>query len=228
MVWIPDGWILTCAALRMRYMPMKLPAWGLCVLVITLLLWVTGCAYNQRLKVTPMEPLPEPDKLPLRATLVLSEQFCSRTYKVDQSRSLRTWVYRMGKTLCAHAENVARDSFSEVVVAKEETTSAGQDTDVVVTPRLIAVLVDFPDFPQSIWAEQEVEIILEWTITDRTGKLLWTHTDGGISRLRAGSFLTRARLNRLAMQRAVDEVFRKFRGLIVSSQELHTLAAALR
>jgi hypothetical protein len=193
-----------------------------------MLLWVTGCAYNQRLKVTPMEPLPEHDKIPLRATLVLSEQFCNRTYKVDQSRSLRTWVYRMGKTLCAYAENVARDSFREVVVAQEETTSADQDTDVIVTPRVIAVLVDFPDFPQSLWEEQEVEIILEWTVTDHTGKLLWTHTDGGVSRLRAGSFLTRARLNRTAMQRAVDEVFRKFRDLIIASPELRTLAAAPR
>lgn len=175
-----------------------------------------------------MEPLSELDIIPLRATLVLSEPLCNLTYKADQSRSLRTWVYRMGTTLCTYAENVVRDSFTEVVVIKEEPVSAGQDTDVVVTPRVIAILVDFPDFPQSLWEKQEIEIILEWTITDRTGKLLWTHTDGGVSRLRAGSFLTRARLNRMAMQRAVDEVFRKFRGLIVSSQELRTLAASPR
>lgn len=190
--------------------------------------WLSGCAYTQRLTVNPLEPVPEHDKLPLRAALVLSDDACSYTYHVEQSRSLRTWVFQLGETLCRYAENLVRDSFTEVVVTASAGSALQEKPDIILTQRIIAVLVEFPDFPQSLWLDQEAEVILDWTVTDGLGKPLWSRTDGGMSQIRAGSFLTRARLNRKLMQEAVDEVVNKFRARIVSAPEIRLLAASKR
>ena len=56
------------------------------------------------------------------------------------------------------------------------------------------------------------------------GRLLWEYTAGGVKRVAAGTFLNRAKLNRNALQQAVDAVFRTFRDRIVSAPELRTLA----
>jgi hypothetical protein len=76
-------------------------------------------------------------------------------YEVDQSRSMRTWVYPMGKTFCAYSEAVAREVFNavEVVTLANQATArvlAGE-ADVILLPRVLGVLVYVPSFPQSIW-----------------------------------------------------------------------------
>jgi hypothetical protein len=117
-------------------------------------LWMTGCTNTQRLTVSPLEPPPGYEKMPLR-------------------------MY-------------------------------------------------FPDFPQSLWEDQETEVIIEWTLSDGTGRVLWAHTAGGVKRVAAGTFLNRAKLNRNALQQAVDAVFRTFRDRLVSAPELRTLAISPR
>jgi hypothetical protein len=82
------------------------------------------------------------------------------------------------------------------------------------------------DFPQSLWEDQEAEVIVEWAMTDSTGRLLWEQTAGGVKRVAAGTFLNRAKLNRTALQQAVDAVFRRLQDLIVSAPELRTLATS--
>jgi len=198
------------------------------VLLITAGLWMTGCTYTQRLTVNPLEPAPGYEKMPLRATLVLPEALCTYTFRTEQSRSLQTWVYRMGETLCAYAERVTRYSFTDVVVTQAEATTGNGESDLLIRPRLVAILMYFPDFPQSLWEDQEAEVIVEWTMTDGTGRVLWEHTAGGVKRVGAGTFLNRAKLNRNALQQAVDDVFRTFRDLIVSAPELRTLATSPR
>jgi hypothetical protein len=200
-------------------------------LLIPAWLWMTGCAYTQRLTVNPLEPHPSYEKIPLRATLVLSDALCTYTFRTAQSRSLRPlrrWVYPIGQTLCAYADRVARHSFTDVVVTQAEATTGNREGDVLITPRLVAILMYFPNFPQSLWEQQEAEVIFEWTITNRTGHLLWAHTAGGVSQVAAGTFLNRARRNRQALQQAVDEVFRTFRDRLVSAPELRTLATSQR
>ena len=199
---------------------------------LIMLLMVTGCNYHQRLDVNRLPALPEHDQIPLRTVLLLEDETCKFTYKVDQSRSMRTWVYPMGKTLCAYSEAVARDVFSavEVVTRANQATArvlAGE-ADVILLPRVLGVLVYFPSFPQSIWEKQEVEMILEWLIMDAEEKALWSHTEGSIQDRRAGTFLTRAGLNRKAMQAALDDVFVKLRDRLLSSPEIRDLVATRR
>jgi hypothetical protein len=189
---------------------------------------MTGCAYTQRLTVNPLEPHPSYERIPLRATLVLSDALCTYTFRTAQSRSPRRWVYPIGKTLCAYADRVARHSFTDVVVLQAEATTGNREGDVLITPRLVGILMYFPAFPQSLWEQQEAEVIFEWTITNRAGHLLWAHTAGEVSQVAAGTILNRARLNRQALQQAVHEVFRTFRDRIVSVPELRTLATSQR
>jgi len=198
------------------------------VLLITTGLWMTGCTYTQRLTVNPLEPPPGHEKMPLRATLVLPEDLCTYTFRTQQSRSLQTWVYHMGETLCAYAESVVRHSFTDVVVTQAEAMTGHGESDVLIRPRLVAILMYFPDFPQSLWEDQEAEVIVEWTMSDGTGHPLWAHTVGGVKRVGAGTFLNRAKLNRNALQQAVDDVFRTFRDRLVSAPELRTLVTSPR
>ena len=199
---------------------------------LAILLMVPGCNYHQRLDVNRLPALPEHDQIPLRTVLLLGNETCKFTYKVDQSRSMRTWVYRMGKTLCAYSEAVAREVFSEVEVVTRANQATSRvlagEADVIMLPRVLGVLVYFPNFPQSIWEKQQVEIILEWLIMDAEEKALWSHTEGSIQDRRAGSFLTRAGLNRKAMQAAIDDVFVKLRARLLASPEIRDLVATRR
>lgn len=209
-----------------RQTPMhRRPVWR-GALLIAAWLWMTGCTYTQRLTVKPLEPSPGHETIPLRATLVLSDALCTYTFRTEHSRSLRPWVYPVGETLCAYAESVVRHSFTDVVVTQDKTTTGNRERDVIITPRLVAILMYFPDFPQSLWEKQEAEIILEWTIVDRTGQPFWEHTAGGVSQVATGTVLNRARLNREALQQAVDDVFRTFRDLMVSAPQIRTLTTS--
>ena len=204
----------------------------LAALKLAILLIVTGCTYNQPLNVNRLPPLAGRDKIPLRAVLLLTDKECDFTYTVAQSRSLRPWVYRMGKTSCAYAEAVARDVFTELEVVKLENEGTDRvlagTADVIVVPRLLGVLVYFPEFPQTIWENQEVEIILEWLIINAEEEVLWSWTDGSAVKRRSGTFLTRASLNRKAMQAAIDDVFLKLRDHLLSSFEIRDLIAKRR
>jgi hypothetical protein len=199
---------------------------------LVILLIVMGCNYNQRLKVNRLPPLPEHDKIPLRVVLLLRDEMCDFTYKVNKSRSMRTWVYRMGKTLCAYSEAVARDVFTEVEVVALANEAAARvlagKADVAIVPRVLGVLVYFPDFPQSIWEKQEVEIILDWLLMNAEEQVIWAKTYGYADEERAGSFLTRAHLNRKAMQTAIDEVFVQIRDDLLSSPEIRDLVVTRR
>ena len=199
---------------------------------LIMLLIVTGCQYRQRLDVNRLPALPEHDRMPLRTVLLLRDEMCALTYKVDQSRSMRTWVYRMGKTLCTYAEAMTRDVVREVEVVTLANQAAARvlagEADVIMLPRVLGVLVYFPDFPQSIWEKQAVEIILDWLIIDAEENIIWSHTEGSIQERRAGSFLTRAGLNRKAMQAAIDDVFVKLRHRLLTSPEIRDLVATRR
>lgn len=77
----------------------------------------------------------------------------------------------LGDLLRTHAEEVARACFARVVSA-----SAGSEHPAILTMRLIAHLPSL-----SLWAGQDQvhTILLEWTLRDPNGRLIWIETVRG-------------------------------------------------
>ena len=83
----------------------------------------------------------------------------------------------LGVVLSDHAEAMSRQLFSEVTVAKENVSaSAPVDVDATLLPKPVAIerTIGFSTFGESI-----LTVVLEWTLTDSNGQLVWVDTIKG-------------------------------------------------
>jgi hypothetical protein len=117
------------------------------------------------------QPTPPPGtgkKLPLKAVLVLSPEFCATKIK-----QLCCGAQEIGKSLCTELPPALSGDFASLAVATA-TSQVGDQTDVVLLPRIATVIGGGGGFTPAA-----VTIQLEWRVQDKAGRIVWVQTVPG-------------------------------------------------
>jgi hypothetical protein len=140
--------------------------------LLFLLICFTGCSHA--LKFSNIKPVsyPEIDKLNMRVGLKLTAELLSSEWKWGGGLSDR-FILPLGETMSMNAQSLADSLFSSVTIIQDSSASSGEKVDALLTPRVVSVEASLP-----ISGSQDANttIILEWTLTDMNGNLIWMKT----------------------------------------------------
>jgi hypothetical protein len=147
--------------------------------LLLLLLLVAACAAGRLELVAPPFSPKGGDKVDTRVALVLDDALREAIWKGPQ------FQIPLGDTLVSYSEALARSIFANVSVASVQAEADGiAGSAIGLTPRLVS-------FTRSaaLWAheDQTCVAILEWTLRDARGEILWIGTFTGEATEKVGS-----------------------------------------
>ena len=157
-----------------------------------------------------------PGKLPLKADLVLSPEFCAT--KKRQSLAIKD-VLMVGKAACPKLEAELNGIFSSLRRVENLPAPGVSAAQVVLTPRFVDISGTEPMFPSS---QRKLVILLEWTIQDSAGHTIWLQTLQGSSQHKLGWVITKRGLAEL-VEAAVGDLARDSAARISAARELQNL-----
>jgi hypothetical protein len=124
---------------------------------------------------TPDNPLQVTQtKLPLKADLVLSPEFCDTRQR--QSIAFKD-VLRVGEPACSQLEAELNKVFSLLRTVETIPAPGTSSAEVVLIPRFVDISATKPMLPSS---QRELVILLEWTIQNTAGRTIWLQTGSGV------------------------------------------------
>jgi hypothetical protein len=159
----------------------------------------------------------EAPKLPLRAALVLTPEFCAtKTQKGDFFSGRET--FKIGKVACAELEPALSPIFSGLTVVSAASSSA--DAQVVLLPRFVDV-----GATRTVWAfsNREMVVLLEWTVKDTSGKTVWIETVEGSAKRHMGNAFTHGKNLKRIVQDSVRDAAEQSASKMSSAPELRKL-----
>jgi hypothetical protein len=157
-----------------------------------------------------------PDKLPLKADLVLSPEFCG--LKKRQSLTFND-VLNVGKAACPKLQDKLGAIFSDLRRVDSAPPGGNSAGEVVLIPRIVDVNSTEPLVPSS---QRKLVITLEWTIQDLAGHPIWLQTVQGSSQHKLGWFVTKKSMTAL-VDAAIDDLMEESVSRISSARELRNL-----
>ncbi len=163
---------------------------------------------------------PQPEamsKIPIRAELVLSPEFCAT--KKRQSLALKD-VLRVGEAACSQLESGLNAVFSSLTRVEKVPAPGASAAEVVLIPKFIDINSTQPLLGSS---PRELVILVEWTIQDADGRTIWLQTVQGSSRHKLGWIITTKAQRQLA-EAAVDDLAKASATRMSIAPELRKLA----
>ena len=161
-------------------------------------------------------PLSEP-QLPLRAALVLTPDFCNSRLAhgtQDAKKGLE-----VGKVACLELEPTIRADFENLATVSNAKETG--DAQLVLIPKFIDVAVTIEGV--TAFSDQELNLFLQWTAKDASGRTVWLETVRGSARHHVGNVFTARKNQRLIIDDAVQDAAVESSKKILSSRELRKL-----
>jgi len=155
-------------------------------------------------------------KLPLKAELVLSPQLCS----AKTGHYINGDLLSIGKKMCPQIEAELSDIFSELKPVDKLPAAGSTSAQVVLIPKLVDISVTQPLLGSS---EQELLIVMEWTVQDAAGKTVWLQTVQGSSHRKRGWIVTPKRRSAL-VEAAAEDLAKASATRMSNASELRHLA----
>jgi hypothetical protein len=161
---------------------------------------------------------PPPDaKLALRTALVITPEFCATKITKGSWATIRE-TFEVGKIACAELEPALQNAFTSLnVVAKIPETG---DIQIVLIPRFVDVGATIP---MTAFSNREMDVFLEWTAKDMSGKTVWIETVQGTSRHHVGNLFTHNKNLKLIVRDSVKDAAQQSASTMSSSPELRKL-----
>jgi hypothetical protein len=151
-------------------------------------------------------------KLPLRAALVLTPEFCSTRIKQKAER------FEVGQAACVELEPALEGTFSSLTRVAEAPSSG--DLQVVLLPRFVnAGATTKVGFSKKIMV-----VLLEWTVKDLSGKTVWFETVQGSAKGGQGNLFTYKGDLRRLVEDSVKDAAQQSASKMSSAPELRKLA----
>ena len=177
-----------------------------------IILALSACVHVYDTPKSPVTGYPSVEKINLKVGLHLTEEF--RQAKWERHRMGDTFRILLGETLSQNAEVVARELFSEVVVADSNHALLGTGVGGILTPKVI--------FVDRTWASTIVglsvfTIMLEWKLEDLQGNIIW------IDSIR-GEGIKEQRDEEEQIRATIDDLFHNSFSAISSSPEIREYA----
>src|SRR5882762_1944927 len=162
-------------------------------------------------------PSPSDTKLPLTATLVLTPDFCKTKFTKGSWATIKE-TFEVGKIACAELEPALEKVFSSLASVTAPPSSG--DAQVVLMPRFVDVGATTT---MGAFSNREMDVFLEWTVKDMSGKTLWIETVQGSSKHHMGNMFTYNKNLKLIVNDSVKDAVEQSASKMSSSPELRKL-----
>jgi len=193
---------------------------ALVLMLVGLALSGIGCKTIQTVEFKPASE--QINKQPVRVAVVLENGFC----KFEHHRDPEGYVYPLGAYLCPCARHVAREAFSKVT--EYDSVDAAlkcPDADALLIPKLVKVEIRARGVA---WEKRHALVVLEWSMKNlKDQKTIWLATAEGRAEGNVGTMFSMDKNDRVAMQQAMDDLYRKSVEAFNQSQEIKAFARTL-
>ncbi|HWG17717.1 MAG TPA: hypothetical protein VN678_07635 [Acidobacteriaceae bacterium] len=147
------------------------------------------------------DSLPAATKLPFNAVLVLTPEFCATTFKQGSAWTTGRETFQVGKTACSELPTALKDAFTSVTVASA--VPASSDAPLVLIPKFVN---GHASTSALAFSNREMDVFLEWTVKDASGKTIWLQTVQGTSKHHEGNVFTHSHDVTLLARDSVKDV----------------------
>ena len=138
-------------------------------------------------------------KLPLRAVLVLTPEFCATKISKGSWATIKE-NFEVGKIACVELEPALGRVFSSLTPVTAPPSSG--DAQVVLFPRFVDVAANTTMYA---FSNREMDVFLEWTVKDMSGKTLWIETVEGSSQHHMGNLFTHSKNVKLIVRDSIKD-----------------------
>lgn len=166
------------------------------------------------------EAKPADAKLPLKAALVLTPEFCATKIKPKGAALTKEWgSFDVGKAACEQLEPALKDTFSSL--NRVAAPPAAQEAQLVLLPRIVDVNATTAI---GAFSNREMVIVLEWTAKDPAGNTVWLETVQGSAKHHMGNLFTFKKNQVLIVTDSMKDAAVQSAGKMSASPELRKLA----
>lgn len=158
---------------------------------------------------------PTVERIPLKAGLILTPEFCASRIAHGMAEDEKVGI-EIGKVACVELEPALRDVFTSITPISDPKNSG--DVQLILTPKF----VDAGELMEGLtsFSNYELDIFLQWTATDPSGKTIWLDTVQGSARHHIGNLFTARKNRRLNISDAVKDTAVKSASKMLASVEL--------
>ena len=189
----------------------------LAVLFLNCLL--AACTHNLDVPKIPISTFSQKEKMALVLGLELNNEL--RTAQSVLTRSVDTWIFPLGENLCLNSELLARALFSDVTLVDDNSTKAS--VDAILVPKFISSVQSLSVFPFPF--ERKITVVLEWSLKDPTGNVIWIDTITGEGRLTDYEAFNYTGNRRRLFEAMLSDLFHRSYETISSSLAIRKFAA---
>jgi hypothetical protein len=158
-------------------------------------------------------------KLPIKAALVLTPEFCATKIKPKGSALTKEWgTFEVGKAACEQLEPALKEAFSSLT--RVAAPPAPQEAQLLLLPRIVDVNATTA---MGAFSNREMVVILEWTAKDPAGNTVWLETVQGSAKHHMGNLFTFKKNQVLIVTDSVKDAAVQSAGKMSSSPELRKL-----
>jgi hypothetical protein len=162
---------------------------------------------------------PSDTKLPLKAVLVLTPEFCATKPSKGSWATIKE-KFEVGKVACTELEPALKEVFSSLTVMTALPAGEAKDAQVVLIPRFVDVAANTTI---GAFSNREMDVFLEWTIKDMSGKTVWLETVEGSSKHHMGNMFTHSKNVKLIATDSVKNAASESAKKMSSAPELRKL-----
>jgi hypothetical protein len=159
---------------------------------------------------------PSPQKLAIKAKLVLSPEFCA-----TKKRQPLADVFYAGESICKQLYPALSVVFSDLKRLEELPAAGSSDGEVTLVPRFVDISATSKGIHFHV--ERELVILVEWTIRDSAGNTIWLQTVEGISTHKFAAWYTEKPVEEW-VDAAVANLAKESAARISASPELRKLS----
>lgn len=164
---------------------------------------------------------PATGKMPFKAALVLTPEFCQTKIKPKGSAMTKEWgSFDVGPAACKELEPALKDVFSSL--ARVAAPPSAEEAQLVLVPKIADVSVTTASVA---FSNREMVVMIEWTVKDNTGKTVWLETVQGSAKHHQGNLFTFRKNQGLIVTDSMKAAAAESANKMSASPELHKLAS---
>jgi hypothetical protein len=190
---------------------------GCSLLVLSALFF--GCTQTIAVPKVALTDFQDQPKIPLSVVLQVTDEL--RDAKSVRKEGRNVFIMPLGGNLAVNAELLAQALFTTVQVGNNGTVDLAGAADPILTPKFISSVRIISGFPVEF--EYKIAVVLEWTLTDADGNIIWLDTIIGEGRL-TDYVANSAEMTRLLLEAMFSDLFHKSYQALSSSPEIRKFA----
>lgn len=188
-----------------------------CICLVTIL---SGCTHIYDVPNINLSGISTSNSYPLTVELFITNDFANAKWEKHSMGD--TFLIPLGESFVNNSTSIAQSLFKKVIVTKEGKGSSNAQADCTLTPQVVSI-----DQAEAGWATAKATItaIIEWTLTDKNGEIIWADTFEGQGKGTVGNAFSYERRLGERLTTLQETLFRNSYHAMASSPEIKAFAA---